>query len=83
MTLPAWVAPQLATLVAEPPVGADWVHEMKLDGLQQASALEADRAIAYVAFDALFLDRRDLRREPCTEVGLVCPEVGQAQPGRG
>jgi ATP-dependent DNA ligase len=29
MTLPAWVAPQLATLVAEPPVGADWVHEMK------------------------------------------------------
>jgi ATP-dependent DNA ligase len=29
MTLPAWVAPQLATLVAEPPMGADWVHEMK------------------------------------------------------
>ncbi len=127
MTLPAWVAPQLATLVAEPPVGDDWVHEIKLDGyrillriergrvklltrnrqdwtdrfpavaeaaaalpvkealldgevvaldaagvssfqaLQQASALEADRAIAYVAFDALFLDGRDLRREPLLE----------------
>jgi bifunctional non-homologous end joining protein LigD len=32
MTLPAWVAPQLATLVATPPEGDDWVHEVKLDG---------------------------------------------------
>jgi bifunctional non-homologous end joining protein LigD len=32
MTLPAWIAPQLATLVAAPPPGNDWVHEIKLDG---------------------------------------------------
>jgi bifunctional non-homologous end joining protein LigD len=32
MTLPAWVAPQLATLVSGPPPGDDWVHEIKLDG---------------------------------------------------
>jgi len=32
MTLPTWIAPQLATLVAAPPPGDDWVHEIKLDG---------------------------------------------------
>jgi bifunctional non-homologous end joining protein LigD len=32
MTLPPWVAPQLATLVDDPPPGDDWVHEIKLDG---------------------------------------------------
>jgi bifunctional non-homologous end joining protein LigD len=32
MTLPAWIAPQLATLVAAPPPGDAWVHEVKLDG---------------------------------------------------
>ena len=32
MTLPAWIAPQLATLVAAPPPGDAWVHEIKLDG---------------------------------------------------
>ena len=122
MTLPAWVAPQLATLVSAPPVGGEWVHEIKLDGyrilaridrgrarlltrnrldwtdhfpglaeaaaalpvkealldgevvafdaagvssfqaLQQAA--ESGRALTYVAFDLLFLDGRDLRREP-------------------
>ncbi|MGH7368839.1 MAG: DNA ligase D [Candidatus Rokuibacteriota bacterium] len=124
MSLPAWVAPELATLVSGPPVGAEWVHEIKLDGyriilrvergrvrlltrsrqdwtarfpavaeaaaalpvkgalldgeivaldaagassfqaLQQASGLEAGRSLAYVAFDLLFLDGRDLRALP-------------------
>src|SRR5688500_3271851 len=30
--LPAKVAPQLATLVSDPPKGAEWIHELKLDG---------------------------------------------------
>jgi bifunctional non-homologous end joining protein LigD len=124
MTLPAWIAPQLATLVAVPPPGDDWVHEIKLDGyrilvrvargrarlltrnrldwterfptvaeaaaelpvkealldgeivaldaagvssfqaLQQAAGLGMGRSLVYVAFDLLFLDGRDLRREP-------------------
>jgi bifunctional non-homologous end joining protein LigD len=127
MKLPDWVAPQLATLVSQPPTGAHWVHEIKLDGyrillriergratlltrnrqdwtnryasiaaaaaalpvksalldgevvaldrrgipsfqaLQHASALEAGRSLAYVAFDLLFLDGRDLRSEPLVE----------------
>jgi bifunctional non-homologous end joining protein LigD len=120
--LPAWVSPQLATLVSTPPVGDDWVHEIKLDGyrmllriergrgqlltrnrldwtdrfpavaeaagglpvkealldgevvvfdaagassfqgLQQAA--ESGSSLAYVAFDLLFLEGRDLRGEP-------------------
>jgi bifunctional non-homologous end joining protein LigD len=32
MTLPAWVAPQLATLVSGPPPGDDWCTRIKLDG---------------------------------------------------
>jgi len=30
--LPAWVAPQLATLATVPPDGDEWVHEIKLNG---------------------------------------------------
>ena len=30
--LPAFIAPQLASEAAAPPVGAHWVHELKLDG---------------------------------------------------
>lgn len=29
---PAFVAPQLARIVKEPPTGANWIHEVKLDG---------------------------------------------------
>ena len=31
-TLPKFVAPQLASLAKAPPVGKNWVHELKLDG---------------------------------------------------
>ena len=43
MTLPAWVAPQLATLVAGPPPGDDWVHEIKLDGYRILLRIERGR----------------------------------------
>ena len=32
LALPDWIAPQLATLVSQPPAGNQWVHELKLDG---------------------------------------------------
>jgi bifunctional non-homologous end joining protein LigD len=44
MTLPVWVAPQLATLVAAPPPGDDWVHEIKLDGYRILLRVERGRA---------------------------------------
>jgi bifunctional non-homologous end joining protein LigD len=31
-TVPQWIAPQLATLAADPPPGDDWLHEIKYDG---------------------------------------------------
>ncbi len=30
--MPAFIEPCLATLVAKPPIGGDWVHEIKFDG---------------------------------------------------
>jgi hypothetical protein len=30
--MPQFIAPQLCRRVSRPPVGADWVHEIKLDG---------------------------------------------------
>ena len=43
MTLPAWVAPQLATLVAAAPAGGEWVHEIKLDGYRILARIERGR----------------------------------------
>ena len=43
MTLPGWVAPQLATLVGAAPDGADWVHEIKLDGYRVLARIERGR----------------------------------------
>jgi bifunctional non-homologous end joining protein LigD len=30
--MPEFVSPQLATLVAKPPTGDQWIHELKFDG---------------------------------------------------
>jgi len=43
MTLPAWVAPELATLMSAPPLGDEWVHEIKLDGYRILLRLEKGR----------------------------------------
>lgn len=37
--MPAFVPPQLATLVAEPPEGDDWLHEIKYDGYRAIAAI--------------------------------------------
>lgn len=39
-SLPRFVEPQLATLVAEPPEGDEWVHELKLDGYRIQGRLD-------------------------------------------
>jgi bifunctional non-homologous end joining protein LigD len=41
--LPRFVAPQLATLVASPPEGDDWVHEIKYDGYRAIAAVGGGR----------------------------------------
>ena len=42
--LPEFVEPQLCRLVARPPAGADWVHEVKLDGYRMQLRVAAGRA---------------------------------------
>lgn len=41
--LPAFVAPQLATLVDEPPQGADWLYEIKYDGYRAVTSIAGGR----------------------------------------
>lgn len=38
--IPKFIAPQLATLVKEPPTGDDWVHELKFDGYRMLCHIE-------------------------------------------
>jgi DNA ligase D-like protein (predicted ligase) len=40
---PTWVKPHLAALVKEAPEGADWLHEIKLDGYRMHARLDAGR----------------------------------------
>jgi ATP-dependent DNA ligase len=42
--LPPFVAPQLSQPVAKPPSGAQWVHEIKLDGYRMAARIDNGRA---------------------------------------
>jgi len=42
--LPKWIRPCLPTLVDKPPVGPQWVHEIKWDGYR-VSAYVADGAV--------------------------------------
>jgi bifunctional non-homologous end joining protein LigD len=42
--LPEFIAPQLATLVKEPPRGDEWLHELKFDGYRMLCHLQRGRA---------------------------------------
>jgi ATP-dependent DNA ligase len=46
--LPQFVPPQLSKLVENPPSGAQWVHEIKLDGYRMAARIDNGRAHASV-----------------------------------
>jgi len=43
--LPAFVAPQLATLVDAPPPGGDWLHEIKYDGYRAVTSVADGRVV--------------------------------------
>lgn len=44
---PAAISPQLATLVAEPPEGTEWLHETKFDGFRVLCRIEHRRATLF------------------------------------
>jgi bifunctional non-homologous end joining protein LigD len=70
--LPAFIAPQLATLVTEPPAGDDWLHELKFDGYRMLGRLDRGRME--------FLSRNN---KPWTEklpdLAEAVAEIGAAQ----
>jgi bifunctional non-homologous end joining protein LigD len=41
--LPEWIEPQLATLVATPPSGSQWLHEIKFDGYRLLAIVDRGR----------------------------------------
>src|SRR6185312_13158263 len=45
--LPAFVAPQLASLVDTPPAGNEWLHEIKYDGYRAIAAVGGGRCRIY------------------------------------
>jgi bifunctional non-homologous end joining protein LigD len=45
--MPAFVAPQLATLVGETPQGEGWIHEIKLDGYRALAAVAGGESCLY------------------------------------
>ncbi len=45
--LPAWIAPCLPTLVDKPPVGPEWLHEIKWDGYRVSAYLDHGRVAIY------------------------------------
>jgi bifunctional non-homologous end joining protein LigD len=44
VAMPEFVAPQLATLVREPPQGDEWLHELKFDGYRMICHLQRGQA---------------------------------------
>jgi bifunctional non-homologous end joining protein LigD len=42
--MPTFVAPQLAKLMKAPPVGSDWVHEVKFDGYRMQMRVDGGKA---------------------------------------
>jgi bifunctional non-homologous end joining protein LigD len=47
LRMPRFIAPQLATLVASPPEGEEWVHEIKYDGYRAMAAIAGGRVRIY------------------------------------
>ncbi|HWJ99369.1 MAG TPA: DNA ligase D [Xanthobacteraceae bacterium] len=45
LKLPAFVKPQLATLVDAPPPGDEWLHEIKFDGYRAIASLAGERVV--------------------------------------
>lgn len=43
--LPGFTQPQLATLAAEPPTGAEWLHEIKFDGYRMQATISKGKAV--------------------------------------
>ncbi len=76
---PAFVAPQLCTLVDAPTPGDDWMHEIKYDGYRAVAAVGGGKVVVYTRKGLDWTDRfrplvRPLADLPC-ESALLDGEV--------
>ena len=55
--LPGWFEPQLATLVAKPPSGSQWLHEIKFDGYRLLAILNRGRVELWTRGQQNWTDR--------------------------
>lgn len=46
-SLPRWIAPELATLVKQPPLEDEWIHEIKFDGYRILARLHEGKAALF------------------------------------
>ncbi|WP_156678621.1 DNA ligase D [Sphingomonas profundi] len=68
--LPAFAAPQLATLVDHVPPGGDWLHEVKYDGYRCLLAIAGDKAKAYTRTGLDWSDRFAPIVQAATALGI-------------
>ncbi|WP_375452559.1 DNA ligase D [uncultured Devosia sp.] len=86
-TVPAFQAPQLATLVAEVPAGSDWIFEMKYDGYRCLAAVAGDQLKLYTRtgkdwsnqFDAIAAPLRKLTPGTALIDGELCAFDGKGR----
>jgi hypothetical protein len=89
---PAWIKPQLAALVKEAPDGADWLHELKLDGYRMHARLDAGgvnirtrrgnrRQIIAVEVRATYSRCRSTTSSRIAAIGAPLERLGTIVPG--
>ncbi len=69
--VPARLTPQLATLVEKPPVGDDWIYEIKFDGYRILTFFQEDSVRLYTRNGHDWTDKLNSLAEPLRELKLA------------
>lgn len=75
---PAFIAPQLATLVKEPPRGEGWLHELKLDGYRLLCVADGERSQIYSRNHKLWSSKVPSLTRACASLGHRAVLDGEA-----
>jgi ATP-dependent DNA ligase len=63
--MPGFIKPQLATLKAKPPVGSQWLHEIKYDGHGVQIHLNVGKNKVYTRLIGRVLSGKSFKPPPC------------------
>ncbi len=69
-TFPAFVPPQMATLVDAPPSGPGWLHEIKYDGYRALAAISGGEVRIYTRTGLDWTDRFGALRAPLADLPI-------------